>query len=168
MKHHAIQFSRDSAGEIVTFLIFILLIATFISCASGTVDGGPAASQNPCLNGFFSDEEVSVIVVHNAGSVTMTGWKEPGHVVPWETFSYSGLVQSGGSAIGEFTLHFPAEAITPTEIEIPQTTVPDVRVRLSDGGSCETRNIMSFSFVYETPDTTTRDDLTGRALTRRP
>lgn len=168
MERQAIQSSKDNAREIGTILLLIFIITASISCASGTIEGGPAAAQNPCLNGFFSDDEVSAIVVHNAGSVTMTGWKEPGNVVPWETFSYSGLVQSGGSAVGEFTLHFPAEAITPTELEIPQTTVPDVRVRLSDGGSCETRNILSFSFVYETPETTTRDDLTGRALTRQP
>lgn len=168
MERQTIQPSKDNTIEMGTILLLLFIISVSISCASGTIDGGPAAAQNPCLNGFFSDGQVSVIVVHNAGSVTMTGWKEPGHVVPWETFSYSGLVQSGGSAVGEFTLNFPAEAVTPTELEIPQTTVPDVRVRLSDGDGCETRNILSFSFVYETPDLTTRDDLTGRALTRQP
>lgn len=168
MKRRSIQISKSNKRKIVTHILLTFMIVMFTSCAAGTLGGGPIASDNPCLNGFFSDGEVSMIVVHNAGSVTMTGWKEPGHDVPWETLSYSGLVVSDGSVVGDFTLHFPAEAISPTELEIPQTTVSDVRLALSDGSTCELRNILSFSLVYETPDTSTREDLTGRSLTRQP
>jgi len=160
--------SSRNARRIVILMFVSCLIIGLSSCAAGRIGADPTLGENTCLNGVFSDGEVSMIVLANSAAVAISGWKESGHDVPWETLSFTGLVIRDGSALGDFTVHFPPEVVSPTEIDIPQTTVPDIRFILSDGVSCEVRNDLSFSLVYETTDGISRGDLTGRTLTRQP
>ena len=165
------QSIKVSSRNVRKAIILMLLSSLFIglaSCAAGSIGADPTHGSNICLSGLFSDGEVSMIITGNAGALAMSGWKETGHDVPWETLSFTGVVLRDGSALVDFTLHFPAETVSPTEISIPDTIVPDTRLVLSDGVSCEVRNDLSFSLVYESTDGLSRGDLTGRVLTRQP
>ena len=175
MNIEAIKIERSGFSSmhrigIIGLLIPLCCLAMVLqSCGAGMLGSGdPRLGENMCLNGVFSDGEVSMIILANASVVTMSGWKEPGHVVPWETLSFTGLIGRDGTATGEIMVFFPPEMVSPTELSVPQTTVPDIRFTLTNGATCELSNDLSFSLMYNDPDGMSRGDLTGRTLTRRP
>jgi len=144
----------------ITFQLLIFYIAvSILSCGPGMIGSGPPRPQDGCFMGRFSDGEVSMVVNHGVGSVTMSGWKERGYDAPWWNLTFIGRIQSTGVALGEFAIYFPAELDSSSEIVINLITIPDITINLSEGTTCETRNTISLSVNYNLPDGTPRTDL---------
>ena len=150
-------------------LVLLMLSLLNGACGPGRLSGRPVSPPtNPCFEGIFSDGEITLGVVETEGSIAAVGWKEPGFVAPWENLSFDGVVLSGGNASGIFRIHFPPEVDSEGETIIPIARFALFPIDLSDGDSCATRNILSFSLESYEFDGTTRSDLSGRALTRQP
>lgn len=125
-----------------TFLIRIsrllmLLIGLSLSGCIGYLGGpSPSLPTDECFTGIFSNTNISLQVVHNSGTVTAAGWKEPAAIVPWDYLFFDGNITSHGEASGVITLYFP---------EFRELTVPNVIISLPNDRACNLRSSLTFS-----------------------
>jgi hypothetical protein len=124
--------------------LIILLVGLSLSGCTGYLVGSTTPADM-CFTGKFSDGHISLQVVHNGGSVTASGWREPATSVPWDYLFFNGHISRVGESRGEITLYIlPHGTIT----TITETTISDRTLSLPDDRECAIRNSLIFSLDY--------------------
>ncbi len=164
---------RKPVGTVVrarTLRLFLLAsmplwLLTFPACGPGRLSGGIIG--DPCFNGSYELTDairtISVTVVHNRGTISLSGFNTlPTATVPWELLSFSGNIDSPGSASGSVTVWFPRSDGLP----ISRDGIGEAAVLLPGPATdCTTRNSLTLSFRYPDPSGATFTEM--HTLTRR-